>query len=65
MAEWRDIRLPEELCAEAERLYANRFANVADLLTFVLQELNGQDAAQLDLAEQRIIEERLKELGYI
>jgi hypothetical protein len=34
-------------------------------LTFVLQELLRDDAAQMDQAEQRIIEERLKDLGYI
>jgi len=34
-------------------------------LTFVLQELLRDDVAQMDQAEQRIIEERLKDLGYI
>jgi hypothetical protein len=65
MTEWREIRLPEDLCAVAEQRYAKQFSNVTDLLTFILKELNGEEAAHLDEAEQRIIEERLKELGYI
>lgn len=65
MVEWRDVRLPEELCAEVERRYAKRFSNVSELLTLVLQELSRQDVHQLDDAEQAIIEKRLKDLGYV
>jgi hypothetical protein len=64
-SEVRDIRLPAELCNDAERYFAARFASVEDLLVFVLQELLRDQAAQMDQAEQRVIEQRLKDLGYI
>jgi hypothetical protein len=61
----REVQLPAELCLTAEERYGARFGNVEQLLTFVLQELLRDDAAQMDQAEQRIIEERLKDLGYL
>jgi hypothetical protein len=61
----REIHLPEDLCASVERKFAQQFATVDELLTFVLSDLLRDDAARLDQAEQRIIEERLKELGYL
>jgi hypothetical protein len=65
MSEMREVRLREELCAAAEKKFAGRFNSVQELLEFVLQDLLRDDAAQLDEAEQRMIEERLRELGYI
>jgi hypothetical protein len=61
----RDVRLPAELCSDAERRFAARFGNLEQLLIFLLRELLRDDAAQMDQAEQRIIEERLRDLGYI
>jgi hypothetical protein len=63
--ELRRIELPSELCAAAELKFGCRFAHVADLLTFVLRELLCDDAARLDETEQRIVEQRLKDLGYL
>jgi hypothetical protein len=34
-------------------------------LTFVLRELLRDEALQADLAEERIVEQRLRELGYL
>lgn len=65
MTEMRDVRLPAELCAAAEKKFASKFGSVEELLTFVLQDLSRDEASQLDQREQRIIEERLRELGYI
>lgn len=65
MTEMRDVRLPAELCAAAEKKFAQKFSSLEDLLTFILQDLVRDEALQLDRAEQRIIEERLRELGYI
>ena len=65
MTEMRDVRLPAELCAAAEKKFAQKFGSVEELLTFILQDLSRDEALQLDHAEQRIIEERLRELGYI
>jgi hypothetical protein len=65
MSAIREVRLPEELCAAAEKKFAQSFGTLEELLTFVLRDLSRDDALQLDQAEQRIIEERLRELGYI
>ena len=65
MSEMREVRLSEELCAAAEKKFASRFQTLEALLEFVLQDLLRDDASQLDQAEQRVIEERLRELGYI
>jgi hypothetical protein len=61
----REVQLPAELCKTAEERFGARFGSLEQFLTFVLQELLRDDAAQMDQAEQRIIEERLKDLGYL
>ena len=61
----RQISLPSELCQAAEQRFGARFGGLEQFLTFVLQELLRDDAAKMDRAEQRIIEERLRDLGYI
>ena len=65
MTEMRQVRLPEELCAAVEKKFGRTFDNLADLLVFVLRDLSRDDASRLDQAEQRIVEERLRELGYL
>lgn len=61
----RPITLPEELCAAVEQRFTPRFENLESLLEFVLRELTRNDAESLDLAEQAILERRLRDLGYI
>ena len=61
----REVRLPENLCIAAERKFREKFSSLEDLLVFVLEDLLREDASKLDQAEERIIEERLKELGYL
>ncbi len=65
MTEMREVRLPAELCAAVEKKFAGRFNSLEELLIFVLNDLSADDASQADRAEQHIIEERLRELGYI
>ena len=65
MAEMRTVQLPAELCAAAEKNFGQRFASLEELLTAVLQELLRDDARNADLAEQKLVEERLRELGYL
>jgi hypothetical protein len=65
MTEVRTVSLPQDLCREAERQFEGRFDNVEALLTFVLQEITKADARLLDQAEEQIIEQRLKDLGYL
>jgi hypothetical protein len=61
----RQVNLPEDLCAFAERRFIPRFENLEALLEFVLRELTQDKAEQLDQTEQALLEQRLKDLGYI
>jgi hypothetical protein len=65
MTGMRDVRLPADLCAAAEKKFGSTFASVEELLVFILQDLLRDDASRLDQAEQRLVEERLRELGYL
>jgi len=65
MSEMREVRLPEELCARAEKKFSGKFVSLEELLAFVLGELLREDSSQADEAEQKMVEERLRELGYI
>lgn len=61
----RQINLPEELCAAAEQRFTPNFENLESLLEFVLRELTRNDVESLDQAEQAMLEERLRNLGYL
>lgn len=65
MSEMREIRLPADLCAAAEAKFKGKFGSVDEMLTVVLRELLREDASRADEAEQKMVEERLRELGYI
>ena len=65
MAARRQISLPEELCASAEQQFGGRFGTVESFLEFVLRELVRNDSEALDQAEQAVLEQRLRDLGYI
>ena len=56
----REVRLPAELCNEAERRFAGASAVWRNFWYFVLRELLRDEAAQMDQAEQRVIEQRLR-----
>ena len=61
----RQISLPEELCSAAERRFAPQFDSLEASLEFVLREIVQDDAASLDKAEQALLEQRLRDLGYV
>lgn len=61
----REVHLPAELCEVAEHRFGARFGTLDNFLAYVLEQLVRDEAAQMDHEEQRIIEERLKDLGYI
>lgn len=65
VTELREVRLPADLCETAEKKFHQRFATLEELLTFVLRDLIRDEALQADQAEQRLVEERLRELGYL
>jgi hypothetical protein len=60
-----EIKLPQDLCRQIEAKYVGtHFATLEEVLTFVLRELVRDDALELDAEEERIIEQRLRDLGY-
>lgn len=61
----RTIKLPAELCARAEQTFGARFGTLEELLEFVLSDLLRDDEKQAEQLEQRIIDQRLKDLGYL
>jgi len=65
MTERRDLRLPADLCDAAEKKFANTFGSVDEMLTFILRDLLRDEGSQADQTEQRLVEERLRELGYL
>ncbi len=65
MSSIRKVGLPEELCQAAEKRFGQRFASVDDLLVSMLQELLRDDAAKMDEREMQIVEQRLRNLGYV
>ena len=65
MTEMKTVQLPADLCAAAEKKFARKFSSVEELLASVLQDLTREEASQFDEAEQRLVEQRLRELGYL
>lgn len=65
MTSMRDVRLPADLCAATEKKFSHAFGSLEELLVFVLRDLSRDEAASADRAEQRLVEERLRELGYL
>jgi hypothetical protein len=65
MTETRTVQLPADLCAAAEKKFGQTFTSLEDLLVFVLRDLTRDEASQFDEAEQRLLEQRLRELGYL
>lgn len=61
----RTIAIPEELCLTVEQKFADRFSSAGELIVFLLRELLRDDALKMDEQEQKIIEERLRGLGYV
>ena len=65
MSEFREIKLPAALCAAAEQKFGGAFGSLDELVAFLLQELIRGDTAEMDRSDQSVVEQRLKDLGYI
>jgi hypothetical protein len=65
MTSRRQISLPEDLCASAQQKLGARFENLEAFLEYVLRELVRNDAEALDKSEQAVLEQRLRDLGYL
>jgi len=61
----RSVKLSVDLCAAAEQRYRDVFQDIEQLLEAVLTELVHDGAAKLDKAEQALVQQRLRELGYL
>ena len=62
---FRQVALPADLCEAVQKKFGKRFDSLEQFLTYILQELARDDAAQIDEAERTMIEQRLKDLGYL
>jgi len=62
----REIRLPAHLYDAVERLIkGTKFGTVDEFLVFVLQELTARDSTKFEEHERKVIEARLRDLGYL
>jgi hypothetical protein len=62
----RELRLPAQLCEATEKLIAGtRFSSLEEFVAFLLQELTANKSAQMDARERKVIEDRLRDLGYL
>jgi len=61
----RTVQLPEDLCADAEKWLQGRFENIETLLKFLLQEIVRGESSKLDQREEEIVQQRLRDLGYL
>jgi hypothetical protein len=63
--QYRTVRLAEELCKEAEVWLKGRFESLEALITFALRETIKDGDAKLDQQEEEMVQQRLRDLGYI
>jgi len=65
LTQQRTVQLPEDLCKEAEQWLQGRFENIEALLKFLLLEIVRGDSSKLDQREEEIVQQRLRDLGYL
>ena len=61
----REVPLPADLCAAVENKYRSHFSGIEELLVFVLKDLASDSAITADETELHLIDERLRDLGYL
>jgi hypothetical protein len=61
----RTVQLPSELCTAIEKKYGSTFGSLEELLIFVLKDLANEEANNADQAERQMVEDRLRDLGYL
>jgi len=65
VSETRIVKLDGDLCSRAEQKFGAEFSNLELFLEFLLREILRDDGAKAEEAEQRFVEERLRDLGYL
>lgn len=61
----RDVQLPASLCEAVEKKFSARFSGLEPFLVFVMNELVQDHSKQMDESERKMVEQRLKDLGYM
>jgi hypothetical protein len=61
----RTIQLPQSLCEMVEKQVLGKFPDLESLIIFILERLTDDDGLQFDEQEEQIIQNRLRELGYL
>ncbi|MGE5138466.1 MAG: hypothetical protein ACM3JD_03300 [Rudaea sp.] len=60
------LSLPADLCERVQARYlGDRFATLDEFVRYVLEELMRDDAIAFDRQEEEIVEQRLRDLGYL
>ncbi len=60
------LSLPADLCEQVQARYVgDRFATLDEFVRYMLEELMRDDAVGLDRQEEEIVEQRLRDLGYL
>ena len=65
MTQYRTLQLPADVCAQADQWLNGRFDNIEALIDFLLREIMKDDGSTLDQREEEIVQQRLRDLGYI
>lgn len=65
MTQKRSMQLSAALCDAAERRFGSAFGSIEQLLESVLTELLRDDALTLHQAETQLVDQRLRDLGYL
>jgi hypothetical protein len=65
LRELRALQLPDDLCLAVENKYKSHFRGIEELLVFVLEDLASDGAINADESELQLIEQRLRDLGYL
>lgn len=65
LIEKRMVELPADLCHTAAQRFGSAFGSIEQLLELVLTELLRDDAMTLHQAETQLVEQRLRDLGYL
>jgi hypothetical protein len=61
----RQINLPTDLCEALESRFSGRFGCLDQMVKFVLEELLRDESLAMGRSEQHMIEDRLRDLGYM
>jgi len=62
---WRSAEISEPMSRAAQTRFSPRFSSLTELVNFVLRELLDDTALKMDEADECIIQQRLRDLGYI